>query len=93
MTIGATFRTIDEAMPGRKLAAVYAARAEAYAAWYLQEGDEARPPVDEAASALATHMPELVPVYEAMASEVGGGDAIAARMFTMWKPPGGNRLM
>ena len=43
MAPGATFRTIDESHPGSKLAAVFAARAEAYAAWYLQDGDQARP--------------------------------------------------
>ena len=88
MTIGATFRTIDEPLPGSKLAAVFAARSEAYAAWYLQEGDEARPTLEEASTAIRTHMPELVPAYEAMVREVGGDDPLAARMFTMWKPPG-----
>jgi len=43
MVPGVTFRTIDEARPGPKLAAIYAERSAAYAAWYLAEGDEARP--------------------------------------------------
>jgi predicted choloylglycine hydrolase len=88
MIPGATFRTIDEPAPGPKLAAVFAARAEAYAAWYLQDGDEFRPSAGEGAEALRTHMPELIPAYEAMVAEVGNHDPLAARMFTMWKPPG-----
>ncbi|HWC71337.1 MAG TPA: C45 family peptidase [Actinomycetota bacterium] len=88
MTIGATFHAIDEPLPGPKLGTVYAARAASYAAWYLQDGDAARPSIDEALAALNAHMPELVPAYEAMVSEVGGDDPLAARMFTMWKPPG-----
>lgn len=85
---GATFHTIDEASPGPKLAAVFAARAESYAAWYLQDGDEARPTAEEGVAALQAHMPELLPGYEAMAAEVANDDPVAARMFTMWKPPG-----
>lgn len=88
VTVGATFRTIDEAMPGPKLASIYALRADAYATWYLQDGDAVRPTPDEAISALHMHMPELVPAYEAMVSEVAPGDPVAARMFTMWRPPG-----
>lgn len=83
-----TFRTIDEAQPGPKMAAVFAQRAVAYATWYLQDGDELRPSVAEGLEALRAHMPELVPAYEAMTAEVGGGDPVAARMFTMWRPPG-----
>jgi predicted choloylglycine hydrolase len=33
-------------------------------------------------------MPELVPAYEEMVATVGNGDPLAARMFTMWCPPG-----
>ena len=83
-----TFRTIDEARPGPKLAAIYAARAASYAAWYLQEGDEARPGAAEGLEALRVHMPELVPAYEQMVTSVGADDPLAARMFTMWRPPG-----
>lgn len=88
MIPGATFRTIDEPMPGPKLAAVFAGRATAYAAWYLQDGDALRPSAVEGVEALRTHMPELVPAYEAMVAEVGNDDPLAARLFTMWKPPG-----
>ncbi len=52
MLPGATFRTIDESHPGAKLATVFSARAPAYAAWYLQDGDEARPSAAEGVDAL-----------------------------------------
>ena len=88
MVPGATFRTIDEAKPGPKMAAIFAERAAAYDTWYLQDGDELRPSAAEGLDALRTHMPELVPIYDAMVREVGGKDPIAERMFTMWRPPG-----
>ena len=71
MMPGVTFRTIDEPQPGAKLAAVYAQRAQAYAAWYLQHGDAARPSAAEGLEALRLHMPELVPVYDAMRARGG----------------------
>jgi len=88
MIPGATFRTIDEPKPGPKMAAIFAERAAAYDSWYLQDGDELRPSAAEGLDALRTHMPELVPIYEAMVREVGGQDPTAERMFTMWRPPG-----
>ncbi|HEX6843641.1 MAG TPA: C45 family peptidase [Actinomycetota bacterium] len=88
MIPSATFRTIDEAEPGPKMAAIFAERASAYASWYLQDGDELRPSAPEGFEALRVHMPELIPAYEAMVREVGGEDPVAARMFTMWRPPG-----
>ena len=87
MIPGATFRTIDEPKPGPKMAAIFAERAAAYDTWYLQDGDELRPSAAEGLDALRTHMPELVPIYEAMVRDVGGQDPIAERMFTMWRPP------
>ncbi len=86
MTPGVTFRTVDEARPGPKLAEIYAQRSAAYAAWYLQDGAEARPSAAEGFEALRTHMPELLPAYEEMVAAVGG-DPLAAQMFTMWIPP------
>ena len=85
---GVTFRTVEEARPGPKLAAIYAQRAAAYATWYLQDGDLARPSAAQGVEALRTHMPELVPAYEEMVAAVANGDPLAARMFTMWCPPG-----
>ena len=82
-----TFRVVDEDRPGPKMRALFQQRAESYAAWYLRDGDAARPSIAEGEQALRTHMPELVPVYERMVSEVADGDPTAARMFTFLRPP------
>ncbi|MDP9329064.1 MAG: C45 family autoproteolytic acyltransferase/hydrolase [Actinomycetota bacterium] len=81
------FRAIDEEHPGPKLRAFYRQRADAYAAWYLRDGEAARPSADEGILALRTHMPELLPVYEQFVEEVANHDAIAPRMFTFLRPP------
>lgn len=80
-------RAIDEPTPGPKLREAYAARADAYAASYLREGDAARPTLEEARRELESVMPELVPVYERMVEEVALGDPLAAAMFTFVRPP------
>jgi predicted choloylglycine hydrolase len=82
-----TFRAVDEESPGQKLRALYVKRADAYAAWYLSEGDLARPTIAESQLALSTHMPELMPVYETLVSDVAEADPMAARMFTFLRPP------
>lgn len=82
-----TFRAVEEEHPGPRLRELFGERAESYAAWYLRDGDAARPSLAEARQALRTHMPELVSVYEAMVSEVAGGEPTAARMFSFLRPP------
>jgi predicted choloylglycine hydrolase len=57
-----------------------------YRAWYLSEGDDARPQRPECRAALALHMPELVPVYDRLCELAGGGD-LEARFLSMWRPP------
>ncbi len=81
------FRAVDEEHPGPKLRAIYQQRAEAYAAWYLRDGDVARPSAEEGILALRTHMPELVPVYEQFVEKVASNDPMAARMFSFLRPP------
>jgi len=58
----------------------------AYQAWYLSEGDDARPDLATASAMLAKHMPELLPTYRRLV-ELTGGDEVAARMLTMWNAP------
>jgi predicted choloylglycine hydrolase len=81
------FRAIDEEHPGSKLRAFYQQRADAYATWYLRDGDAARPWADEGILALRTHMPELLPVYEQLVEEVANHDAVGPRMFSFLRPP------
>jgi len=81
------FRAVDEAQPGWKLRALYARRSQAYIAWYLREGDVARPSLYDGVRALKSHMPELVPVHAAIAEVVADNEPTAARMFTFLRPP------
>ena len=77
---------IREARPGPRWQALFAATWPAYRAWYLEDGDDARPDRATARAALTTHMPELVPTWEAMVA-LTGDDDVAARMLTLWDAP------
>jgi predicted choloylglycine hydrolase len=76
-----TFTAVEEPIPS---AARIDALMPALQAWYLRDGDGARPTYVQARRALATHMPELVPAWEAMTA--GGGD-LAARILSLYDPP------
>ncbi|MEO6859897.1 MAG: C45 family peptidase [Solirubrobacteraceae bacterium] len=80
------FRAIREVQPGAKLRHLYAQRWPAYREWYLRDGERARPTLDEASTALKTHMPELFPVWSRVVDAVGA-DELGARMLTMYDPP------
>ena len=77
---------IREERPGPRWQALFAATWPAYRAWYLQDGDDARPDLATARAQLARHMPELVSTWEAMVA-LTGDDDVAARMLTMWDAP------
>ena len=77
-----TFRALRE--PG--LPGLFQERWPAYRRWYLQDGDGARPSLEEARSALVRHMPELVPAWSALVAAVGA-DELGARMLTLYDPP------
>lgn len=81
-----TFHGIREATPGPQWRSLFEATWPSYRAWYLRDGDLARPRLDVARRSLAAHMPELVPTWERLV-ELTGGDETAARMLTLWNPP------
>jgi predicted choloylglycine hydrolase len=81
-----TFHGIREATPGPQWRLLFEATWASYRAWYLKDGDAARPRLDVARRRLASHMPELVPTWERLV-ELAGGDETAARMLTLWNPP------
>ncbi|MBP6251398.1 MAG: hypothetical protein KA387_01515 [Rubrivivax sp.] len=58
----------------------------AYRRWYLKEGVAARPTYTDCRRALQTHMPEMLPVWEALVERAGGGD-LAARFLSLYEPP------
>ena len=77
---------IREEKPGPRWQALFEATWPAYRAWYLQEGDDARPDLATAQAQLARHMPELVSTWKTMVALTGENE-VAARMLTMWDPP------
>ena len=81
-----TFRAVAEPQPGAGWQARVHESWPAYRAWYLREGDAARPAYRTARGMLNEHMPELVPTWERLVELAGGGD-LAARMLSLYDPP------
>ncbi len=81
-----TFRSLEELSIGPKWQGVFEERWPHYRAWFLREGEEARPSYATSVRMLRAHMPELLPVYEHLVELAGGGD-LAARMLSLYKPP------
>jgi predicted choloylglycine hydrolase len=79
--------SVRELEPGPKWQARFEAMWHGYRAWYLREGADARPDLATCAAALERHMPELVPTYDRLVA-LAGGDELAARMLTLYRPPG-----
>ena len=77
---------IREERPGPRWQALFTATWPAYRAWYLQDGDDARPDLATARAQLTRHMPELVSTWEAMVA-LTEDDEVAARMLTLWDVP------
>ena len=81
-----TLHAYRETRPGARWQALYAATWPAYRRWYAREGLAARPSLDECRSALAQHLPELLPTWERLC-HLTGDDPVAARMLSMWGLP------
>ena len=81
-----TFRSVQELELGPKWAAIFEERWPHYRAWFLREGEAARPSYATSVRMLRAHMPELVPAYERVVDLAGGGD-LAARMLSLYRPP------
>jgi predicted choloylglycine hydrolase len=78
-----TFTALAEPIPGPER---IHALMPALQAWYLRDGDAARPTYLAARRALHEHMPELVATWEALTDAAGGGD-LAARVLSLYDPP------
>jgi predicted choloylglycine hydrolase len=81
-----TFRSLEELDLGPVWQSVFEERWPHYRAWFLKEGEEARPSYATSVRMLRAHMPELMPAYERVVELAGGGD-LAARMLTLYRPP------
>jgi predicted choloylglycine hydrolase len=82
-----TMYGINEEKPGGKWQSLFEATWSAYRAWYVSEGLETRPDLASCRAALRQHMPELVPTWERIVA-LAGDDELAARMLSLWNPPG-----
>lgn len=80
------FRAVEEARPGPVWQSLFREFWPAYQSWYLQNGDAERPYYLPCVRALRTHMPELLPTYEALVELAGGGD-LEARFLSLFCPP------
>ena len=80
------FRSLYELQMGPKWQAVFEEKWPHYRAWFLKEGEAARPSYATSVRMLRAHMPELMPAYERAVELAGGGD-LAARMLSLYKPP------
>ncbi len=77
---------VQEPIPGGQWRALFDATWAGYRAWYLREGDSARPDLRTSRRMLGRHLPELVPTWERLV-ELAAGDETAARMLTLYHPP------
>ncbi|WP_299564758.1 C45 family peptidase [uncultured Sulfitobacter sp.] len=80
------WRAISEDLPGPKWAGLFREYWSDYRAWWLKEGETARPTYAESRRALMDHMPEIVPLYDELCELAGGGDH-AARFLSFFTPP------
>lgn len=58
----------------------------AYQAWYLDEGEAARPTYFQCIQALKSHMPELYPIYRNLTEHLEADD-LMARFLSLYNPP------
>jgi len=79
------FRAVRETLPGLKWQAHFEKMWSAYSAWFLSQGEGARPGYMTCRQQLARHMPELVPTWERLIELGGGGDQVA-RMLSLYRP-------
>ena len=80
------FDIISELTPGDKFSQLFHRSWPAYRAWYLDEGEAARPSYLECLNALKEHMPELLPLYKELLSLLNCND-LQARFLSLYCPP------
>ncbi len=80
-----TLRAVREDRPGPRWKALFDEFWPAYQAWFLKEGEFARPTYHDAVAALRQHMPELMPLYEELVELAGGSDRVA-RCLSLYRP-------
>ncbi|MGP1273729.1 MAG: C45 family autoproteolytic acyltransferase/hydrolase, partial [Phycisphaerales bacterium] len=79
-------RALAEEAPGGALAPVLGEYWPAYRKWIGRAMEDPHTDAARGDAMLRAHMPEIVPIYEAFRG-MAGGDAHAAKFFSLWKPP------
>ncbi|MCK6464943.1 MAG: C45 family autoproteolytic acyltransferase/hydrolase [Phycisphaerae bacterium] len=79
------FRAAQEFDAGPKWKELFELLWPAYHAWFLKEGDAARPSYPACRAALRRHMPEIVPTFECLVDLAGGSDSVA-RCLSLYRP-------
>lgn len=80
------FDIINEPKPADKFSQLFYKNWPSYRAWYLDEGEEARPSYLECISALKHYMPELYPLYQSLVKQLDCDD-LQARFLSLYCPP------
>lgn len=80
------FSALEEERPGQTFRRLFVNAWPLYRAWWLSEGDEARPSYLVCRRAIREHMPELLGLYDELAELAGGGDQ-EARFLSLYCPP------
>jgi predicted choloylglycine hydrolase len=79
------FCAVAEDRPGPRWRALFERAWPDYHAWFLKEGDTARPSFVDCRTMLRLHMPELLPIWHELVHLAGGGD-LEARMLSLYRP-------
>ncbi len=79
------FRSVSEMQPGKHTQRRFERLWPDMRAWFLREGEGARPGYVSCRRALEQYMPELLPLWGRLCDLVGGGDQ-EARMLSLYRP-------
>lgn len=80
------FFAVSERKPGEKWKMRFSESWPRYRDWYLSQGEEERPTLEEARAAISWHMPELLPLYDRVCALVNA-DTIAQRALSLFRTP------
>ena len=81
-----SLKSVEEDKVGEKWAKYFKKSWPYYKKWYTNEGLLARPGYLTCVEMLEEHMPELLPIYDQVVHQAGGGD-LAARYLSLYNPP------
>jgi predicted choloylglycine hydrolase len=79
------FNAVHEAQPGTKWLTHARAALPGYRKWFASEGEIKRPGLGECRTALATHMPEMLPLWEKLLGLLQA-DELSARLLSFYCP-------